>query len=97
MSGSRVVRVGDMSDFLDVMVTLMRIADMPHWSLGLGDMMANMRALFMVSLWCFVMCGCSMVCLSGMGLRLLLSKHQVNWLLFVVHSNWLEDNFMLRG
>ena len=90
MCGSWVVRVSDVSDFLmDIVVfTVMRITDMSHWSMGLSDMMANMRGLNMVSLRSF----------SFMVLRLfLLSKHQVmNWLI-MVHSNWLEDDFVLRS
>ena len=90
MCSSWVVRVGDVSDFLvDIVVlTVMRITDMSHWSMGLSDMMANMRGLNMVSLRSF----------SFVLLRLfLLSKHQVmNWLI-MVHSNWLEDDFVLRS
>ena len=90
MCGSWVVRVGDVSDFLmDIVVfTVMRITDMSHWSMGLSDMMANMRGLNMVSLRSS----------SFVVLRLfLLSKHQVmNWLI-MVHSNWLEDDFVLRS
>ena len=90
MCGSWVVRVCDVSDFLmDIVVfTMMRITDMSHWSMGLSDMMANMRGLNMVSLRSS----------SFVVLRLfLLSKHQVmNWLI-MVHSNWLEDDFVLRS
>lgn len=96
MGGGRMVRIGDVGDFLmnDAVFTVMRITDMPHWSMSLGDMMANMRALNMMSLRCF------MVCLSSFVLRrlFLLSKHQVmNWLFVMLHGNWLEDNLMLRG
>ena len=81
MSGGRVVRISDVLNFLmDDTVTVMRITDMLHWLMGLGDMMANMWALNMMSLRCFVMLGCRMVWLSGMvlRLRLLLCKHQVS-------------------
>ena len=90
MCGSWVVRVSDVSDFLmDIVVfTVMRITDMSHWSMGLSDMMASMWGLNMVSLRSF----------SFVVLRLfLLGKHQVmNWLI-MVHSNWLEDDFVLRS
>ena len=84
-----VVRVGDMSDFLmdEAVVAVMRITDMSHWSMSLGDMMINMRSL-------------NMMCLGSMGslmemsfvvliMLFLLSKHQVvNWLI-MIDSNWL--------
>ena len=93
MRRSWVVRVGDVSDFLmdEAVVAVMRITDMSHWSMSLGDMMINMRGLNMM---CLRMCLRRMDSLMEMSfvvliMLFLLSKHQVvNWLI-MVDSNWL--------
>lgn len=93
MSRGWVVRVSDVSDFLmdEAVVTVMRITDMSYWSMSLSNMMSNMRGLNRMSLR-------SLCCFVVLSSRLfLLSKHQVMYWLIMVHSNWLEDDFMLRS
>ena len=93
MSRGWVVRVSDVSDFLmdEAVVTVMRITDMSYWSMSLSNMMSNMRGLNRMSLR-------SLCCFVVLSSRLfLLSKHQVMYWLIMVHSNWLEDDFVLRS